>query len=90
LKASSPPSKKAKVEEKRLLVFSFFLFAFYLENAVANASRQAGLDEPVIRRMHQNYTALRTDQTVAAALDWLRQHPPQERIDNGGKMEGSG
>jgi Na+:H+ antiporter, NhaA family len=64
------------------------------EFAVANAARQAGLDEPVIRRMHQNYTALRADQTVAAALEWLRQHPPSERIiyfyvvDDAGVLKG--
>ncbi len=61
---------------------------------MANASRQAGLDEPVIRRMHQNYTALRIDQTVAAALEWLRQHPPPDRIiyfyvvDDAGVLQG--
>lgn len=55
---------------------------------------QAGLDELVSRRMHQNYTALRMDQTVAAALDWLRQHPPQDRIiyfyvvDDAGTLKG--
>jgi NhaA family Na+:H+ antiporter len=44
--------------------------------------------------MHQNYTLLRTDQSVVAALAWLRAHPPQDRIiyfyvvDDAGILQG--
>jgi magnesium transporter len=44
--------------------------------------------------MHQDYTTLREAQTVAEALDWLRQHPPPGRIiyfyvlDGDGRLQG--
>jgi NhaA family Na+:H+ antiporter len=64
------------------------------ETTVAEAATQGGLDAPISGRMHQDYTALRTDQTVAAALAWLRLHPPRERIiyfyvvDDAGRLRG--
>jgi Na+:H+ antiporter, NhaA family len=38
------------------------------------------LDEPIRAHLRSDFTPLRTDQTVGAALDWLRQHPPVGRI----------
>jgi NhaA family Na+:H+ antiporter len=38
------------------------------------------LDDPVTRRMHQDFTRLRIGQTVGEALDWLRRNPPPGRV----------
>lgn len=38
------------------------------------------LSDLVTQRMHQNFTTLQVGQTVGEALDWLREHPPSERI----------
>ena len=38
------------------------------------------LNDPVTRRMHQDFTRLQAGQTVGQALDWLRQHPPPGRV----------
>ena len=42
--------------------------------------RNNPLDEPVTGRMRQDYAALRPEQTVGEALEWLRQHPPGGRV----------
>jgi magnesium transporter len=42
--------------------------------------RRPNPDDPVTRHMNQDYTTLEQSQTVGAALDWLRQHPPRGRI----------
>jgi NhaA family Na+:H+ antiporter len=47
------------------------------EMAPRNQSR---LNEPVTGRMHQDFSRLTSNQTVAEALAWLRQHPPPARI----------
>ena len=44
------------------------------------ALRRPNPDDCVTKHMHQNFTTLRQRQTVGEALDWLRQHPPRERI----------
>ncbi len=52
------------------------------------------LNDPVTRRMHQEFTRLRAGQTVGEALDWLRQHPPPGRViyfyvvDDAGRLRG--
>jgi len=38
------------------------------------------LSDPVTSRMNQDFTRLQVDQTVGEALEWLRRHPPPERI----------
>jgi NhaA family Na+:H+ antiporter len=38
------------------------------------------LDAPISAHLRRDVTSLRTDQTVGAALDWLRRHPPPARI----------
>jgi NhaA family Na+:H+ antiporter len=38
------------------------------------------LNEPVTRRMHQQFTRLRLGQTVGDALAWLRDNPPPGRV----------
>jgi magnesium transporter len=37
-------------------------------------------DDPITAHMHHDYTTLQERQTVGAALDWLRTHPPTGRI----------
>jgi magnesium transporter len=37
-------------------------------------------DDPITAHMHHDYTTLREQQTVGAALDWLRKNPPPGRI----------
>jgi magnesium transporter len=41
---------------------------------------QADLNDAVSQHVHQDFTRLVAGQTVGEALDWLRGHPPQERI----------
>ncbi len=41
---------------------------------------QADLNDPVAQHVYQDFTRLVVGQTVGAALGWLRQHPPRERI----------
>jgi NhaA family Na+:H+ antiporter len=38
------------------------------------------LDDPISAHLRRESTPLRADQTVGAALDWLRRHPPPARI----------
>lgn len=38
------------------------------------------LSDLVTQRMHQNFTTLQVGQTAGEALNWLREHPPSERI----------
>jgi magnesium transporter len=38
------------------------------------------LNQPVTGHLRHDFTRLRRGQTVGAALDWLRAHPPQERV----------
>ncbi len=38
------------------------------------------LQDPIIQHMHTDFAALSSEQTVAAALDFLRNQPPQGRI----------
>jgi magnesium transporter len=47
---------------------------------MVGAPLDANLNDPVTRHMRRDFTRLRTDQTVGAALASLREHPPQERI----------
>lgn len=47
---------------------------------MAIAPPDHALDKPVTQRMRQDYASLRTEQTVGAALDELRRHPPGGRI----------
>jgi Na+:H+ antiporter, NhaA family len=44
------------------------------------AVSQVHLNDPVTRRVHQDFTRLHVGQTVGEALDWLRQHPPSGRV----------
>jgi Na+:H+ antiporter, NhaA family len=52
------------------------------------------LNDPVTKRMHQDFTQLRVGQTVGEALDWLRQNPPLGRViyfyvvDGEGRLQG--
>ncbi len=54
----------------------------------------ASLDSPVAEHVRREFTRLRASQTVAEALNWLREHPPAERIiyfyvlDDEGRLEG--
>jgi magnesium transporter len=41
---------------------------------------QADLNDPVSKHVHQGFTRLTAGQTVGEALEWLRHHPPQDRI----------
>ena len=56
--------------------------------------RRPDPDDPVTRHMHQDYTTLQERQTVAAALDHIRQNPPRGRIiyfyvlDGDGRLRG--
>jgi magnesium transporter len=53
-----------------------------------------GLDGPLAPHLRRDFTRLRADHTVAEALDWLRAHPPADRIvyfyvlDAEGRLEG--
>lgn len=42
--------------------------------------RRPNPDDPITQYMHHDYTTLQERQTVGAALDWLRKHPPPGRI----------
>jgi NhaA family Na+:H+ antiporter len=44
------------------------------------AAHHSDLNEPVSRQMHQDFTSLRADFSIAQTLEWLRQHPPKGRI----------
>ncbi len=52
------------------------------------------LNDPVTQQMHQDFTRLRSGQTVGEALDWLRHNPPPGRIiyfyvvDEDGRLQG--
>src|SRR5690242_16695717 len=52
------------------------------------------LDDPVSAHLRRDFTPLRADQTVGAALDWLRRYPPPARIvyfyvvDADGRLQG--
>jgi NhaA family Na+:H+ antiporter len=52
------------------------------------------LNDPVTKRMRQDFPRLRVGQTAGEALDWLRQHPPTGRViyfyveDEGGRLRG--
>jgi magnesium transporter len=41
---------------------------------------QADLHDSVAKHVHQGFTRLTAGQTVGEALEWLRHHPPQDRI----------
>jgi magnesium transporter len=47
---------------------------------MASGNQPVSLNDPVTRHMRQDFPRLSADLTVGAALDWLRQHPPQGRI----------
>jgi NhaA family Na+:H+ antiporter len=55
---------------------------------------QDHLKDPVAGRMHQDFTRLKLGQTVGAALEWLRLHPPPGRViyfyvvDDEGRLRG--
>ena len=59
-----------------------------------SANSQVRLNDPVAWHMHQGYTRLLLNQTAGDALDWLRRHPPPERIvyfyvvDEDGALQG--
>jgi Na+:H+ antiporter, NhaA family len=52
------------------------------------------LDDPLSAHLRREFTPLRVDQTVGAALDWLRKHPPPGPIiyfyvvDADGRLQG--
>jgi len=41
---------------------------------------KADLDNPVNRQMRRDFPRIQATQTVGEALDWLRRHPPKERV----------
>jgi NhaA family Na+:H+ antiporter len=51
-------------------------------------------NDPIIRHVSKNFTSIPATQTVRGALDWLRAHPPSERIiyfyvvDDDGRLQG--
>jgi len=61
---------------------------------VANRITRANLSDPVTRYVHQNFARLQVGQTVAEALDELREHPPAGRVlyfyvvDGEGRLRG--
>ena len=58
------------------------------------AVKKPNLHDPVTSHLHQQFTCLQATQTVAAAHEWLRAHPPGERIiyfyvlDDAGRLQG--
>lgn len=52
------------------------------------------LNDPITRYVDKNVTSIRATQSVRSALDWLRAHPPGERIiyfyvvDDEGRLQG--
>jgi magnesium transporter len=61
---------------------------------MGTALARADLNGPVTAHMHQDFTRVFLGQTVSAALDWLRGHPPAGRIiyfyvvDEEGRLHG--
>jgi NhaA family Na+:H+ antiporter len=61
---------------------------------VATAQPKANWNDPITRRMDQDYAPLHANQTVGEALEWLRQHQPRGRIvyfyvvDEAGELQG--
>jgi magnesium transporter len=47
---------------------------------VAKQLTKDNFNDPVTRHLHQDFARLNAQQTVAEALDWLRQNPPGGRI----------
>ncbi|HMF14122.1 MAG TPA: hypothetical protein VKE94_17520, partial [Gemmataceae bacterium] len=40
----------------------------------------ADLDNPVTGQMRREFARIQASQSVGEALDWLRRHPPEERV----------